>query len=212
MPPRKFHPKKKVIGKKGASRKNSTLSFVASHTVVAIRTKLATPSDDDITLLRDIKQEVESDEEIHQESQQPRRQSRLRLDSGIVKEEEEEMEENIHKAIISDDDLVTLSVRDLNRHLKNSGLSKQEIVKMKQRRRTLKNRGYAASCRNKRLEVKGGLEGERHRIIDHIRSLKESNESIQAEVDDIKRKFDDLKRYAAANNIVIPSEISELHI
>ena len=56
---------------------------------------------------------------------------------------------------ITDDLLVTLTVRELNRQLKTSGMSKSEMIKMKQRRRTLKNRGYAASCRNKRLEQKG---------------------------------------------------------
>lgn len=56
---------------------------------------------------------------------------------------------------ITDDLLVTLTVRELNRQLKMSGMSKSEMIKMKQRRRTLKNRGYAASCRNKRLEQKG---------------------------------------------------------
>merc|ERR1712073_213876 len=62
---------------------------------------------------------------------------------------------------LTDTELVSLSVRELNKQLKNKGLNKEEMGTMKQRRRTLKNRGYAASCRVKRLEQKGELERER---------------------------------------------------
>jgi bZIP Maf transcription factor len=44
---------------------------------------------------------------------------------------------------ITDDELATMNIKDLNRKLKEKGLSKDTIEKLKQRRRTLKNRKYA---------------------------------------------------------------------
>ena len=57
---------------------------------------------------------------------------------------------------ISDDELVSLSVRELNRKLHH--MPKDQQTKFKQRRRTLKNRGYAQSCRTKRQNYKVDLE------------------------------------------------------
>merc|ERR1711894_258698 len=91
---------------------------------------------------------------------------------------------------ISDEELVTLSVRDLNRHLKIRGLTREEITLMKQRRRTLKNRGYAASCRIKRLEQKGDLEQE--------------NSQMREEIESLHKKFEALKRFAQQKKIAIP--------
>lgn len=72
---------------------------------------------------------------------------------------------------ICDRQLIELSVRELNRHLKSSRFSKDQVQRMKQRRRTLKNRGYAASCRNKRFQKKGELEIQKSEELKEIEAL-----------------------------------------
>ena len=57
---------------------------------------------------------------------------------------------------LSEKELVSLSVRELNRRL--SGLPKEETKALKALRRTIKNRGYAQNCRSKRIQAKSSLE------------------------------------------------------
>lgn len=57
---------------------------------------------------------------------------------------------------VDDCHLTQLSVRDLNKKL--VGRTREEVLMIKKKRRTLKNRGYAQSCRWKRAQVWSKLE------------------------------------------------------
>ncbi|XP_054718292.1 transcription factor MafK-like [Uloborus diversus] len=111
---------------------------------------------------------------------------------------------------ISDDELISLTVRDLNRLLKSSGLTKAEVQRLKQRRRTLKNRGYAASCRNKRLEQKDDLQNERSMVLKDINYFKENNKLIESELCQLKKKYESLRQFAIQQKIAIPPEFDIL--
>lgn len=110
-------------------------------------------------------------------------------------------------AEISDDELVSISVRDLNRQLKMRGLTRDQIVRMKQRRRTLKNRGYAASCRIKRIEQKDELKTEKSQEWHDMELMQDENNRIREEVEALRGKYDALKRFAIMKNIPLPPEL-----
>ena len=59
-------------------------------------------------------------------------------------------------SLICDEDLVNVSVRELNRTIR--AYPRDVQTELKKRRRTLKNRGYAQICRQKRVDNKNSLE------------------------------------------------------
>lgn len=108
---------------------------------------------------------------------------------------------NSEDSSICDTQLITLSVRELNRHLKSSRLSKFQVQQMKQRRRTLKNRGYAASCRNKRFKRKGELELQKKEELKEIEILNTEISRYRDMIDQLHTKITECLMFARQNNI-----------
>lgn len=72
---------------------------------------------------------------------------------------------------ISDDDLIKLPIRELNKRIRH--LPKEEVKNIRKRRRSLKNRGYATSCRQRRVALKDSLETQNQRLKAQLREAKE---------------------------------------
>ena len=92
---------------------------------------------------------------------------------------------------ISDLDLVTLPVRELNRRLQ--GYQKEEVLRLKQKRRTLKNRGYAQNCRSKRMIQKHELESTNKTLHQQITLLKRQLTAMTRERDFYKQRCEMLR-------------------
>jgi len=94
---------------------------------------------------------------------------------------------------INNDDLVMLSVRELNCRLR--GLSGEEVRRLKQLRRTLKNRGYAANCREKRMSLKEQLEQEREALRSEVAKLQCENDRVRRDMEMLRRRYEALQQH-----------------
>ncbi|KAK3085326.1 hypothetical protein FSP39_001480 [Pinctada imbricata] len=92
---------------------------------------------------------------------------------------------------LEDEELVTLPVRELNRRLQ--GLNKDDIQKLKQKRRTLKNRGYAQNCRSKRMQQRSVLEKTNRTLEQQVHHLQRQLSMLTREREFYKEQCDILR-------------------
>ena len=96
-----------------------------------------------------------------------------------------------------------MSVGELNKRLKNLPLS--EAKRIKQLRRTLKNRGYAAICRGKRVEQVNSLENQKQILIQRIQLIKKQTAEYLREHKELTEKYNTMKKLADDKNIQFKS-------
>ena len=93
---------------------------------------------------------------------------------------------------LTEEQLVSLSARDLNRIFRD--LPEDVIKQLKKRRRTLKNRGYAYNSRVRRVSQKNQLERERDDLRKQLSQMVEKVNQLERESEQWKRRVQALER------------------
>lgn len=90
---------------------------------------------------------------------------------------------------LSDQELVMQSTKTLNKMIKKRGITKERAKQIKQERRTLKNRGYAANCRVKRENEEKKLERENDNLRREIIRIKMESDRKKEEHFELTKKY-----------------------
>lgn len=116
----------------------------------------------------------------------------------------------VKKVELSDEVLANLPVKELNNILR--GMPEEEVCKLKQRRRTLKNRGYAQNSRTKRVRQREDLEDERQQLKSELDLICKENEDLKRERDEARRKYDSLQKLLTnrTKQIALQTQTGEL--
>lgn len=101
----------------------------------------------------------------------------------------DEQQLSTKEALFTEKELLELSVKEINRLLKVRGLSEQEITRVKNRRRTLKNRGYAQHSRLRRIQTKKDLEKEKSSLLKELEEVQQQLDLVRWERDSYKNRY-----------------------
>lgn len=91
---------------------------------------------------------------------------------------------------IGDDELMTLDTKELNRQVKF--FPKAVVQEIKHRRRTLKNRGYARSCREKKIDETSILQRSNTDLENELACISLELKVVKMQCNEWKRKYEQL--------------------
>ncbi|XP_023240202.1 transcription factor MafG-like [Centruroides sculpturatus] len=114
--------------------------------------------------------------------------------------------ENNRERLLSDEELMKFSTPFLNRLIKLYEYNEEEILLMKQRRKTLKNHGYAVTSReqiHQRIEY---LEKETEKVKSEISQLQQQKIELTRNIRDVHESILSLKSFAEIKNIRLPDD------
>lgn len=106
-------------------------------------------------------------------------------------------------------ELTDMSVRQLNVRMRIASLSNQQARAVKHLRRVLKNRGYAAICRNRRVVQQGHLEAEKRRLLADVEALEAEVGELKVELDRIDRDFTGLLNWCSEYRVLTAEQIQQ---
>ncbi|XP_023340129.1 transcription factor MafK [Eurytemora carolleeae] len=118
--------------------------------------------------------------------------------------------------LFSDEELITITTKNLNERLKKNNVPKKTANALKEKRRTLKNRGYAASCRVKKElkeeEVTALIAREEASFLEQKNRNMLKASAIKNKIEATKTMMNDLKIDNSEYLAELERKISELEL
>uniref|UniRef100_A0A915DYC1 Basic leucine zipper domain-containing protein n=1 Tax=Ditylenchus dipsaci TaxID=166011 RepID=A0A915DYC1_9BILA len=112
---------------------------------------------------------------------------------------------------IDDDQLTQLSVRELNQRL--LGHDRATVSALKQKRRTLKNRGYALNCRARRQQTTVQLQAENQVLRANLRQMGKKLDLLQCQLQDYQEyaKLSESAKIVDHKKVRVKTDCATLH-
>ena len=95
---------------------------------------------------------------------------------------------------VTETDLSTLKIPDLNKKLRDLGLSREDQNLVKKIRRQHKNRRYAHTCRQKKVDKKNTMKVQKQVLETEINELKLDVDKLRRERDEYKKNYEIMQK------------------